>query len=60
MMQHYEIQICGSYSSKIYADGSAASTYGQTPPLVNASRKPGQWQSYDIIFNAPVFGAGPS
>lgn len=55
MMQRYEIQIYDSYSSKIYADGSAAAIYGQTPPLANASRKPGQWQSYDIIFKAPVF-----
>ncbi len=55
MMQRYEIQIYDSYSSKIYADGSAAAVYGQTPPLVNACRRPGEWQSYDIIFKAPVF-----
>lgn len=51
----YEVQIYDSYSSKIYADGSAAALYGQTPPLVNACRKPGAWQRFDIVFTAPVF-----
>lgn len=51
----YELQIYDSFSSKIYADGSAAAIYGQTPPLVNACLRPGQWQSYDVIFTAPVF-----
>lgn len=51
----YELQIYDSYSSKIYADGSAAALYAQTPPLVNACRKPGEWQSFDIVFTAPVF-----
>jgi len=51
----YEVQIYDSYSSKIYADGSAAAIYGQTPPLVNACRKPGAWQCFDIMFTAPVF-----
>jgi len=55
LMKHYEIQIYDSYSSCIYADGSAAAVYGQTPPLVNATRKPGEWQTYDIVFKAPVF-----
>jgi hypothetical protein len=50
-----EIQIFDSYDSKIYPDGQAAAIYGQTPPLVNACRKPGEWQSYDIVFLAPVF-----
>ncbi len=54
-MGMYELQIYDSYSSKIYADGSAAAMYGQTPPLVNACRKPGEWQQFDIIFTAPVF-----
>lgn len=54
----YELQIYDSYSSKIYADGSAAAIYGQTPPSVNACRRPGQWQSYDGIFTAPVFKDG--
>lgn len=51
----YELQIYDSFSSKIYADGSAAAIYGQTPPKVNVSRRPGEWQSYDVIFKAPVF-----
>ncbi|RMH12279.1 MAG: DUF1080 domain-containing protein [Planctomycetota bacterium] len=51
----YEIQILDSYDNKTYADGQAAALYGQWPPLVNASRKPGEWQTYDIIFEAPRF-----
>ena len=57
-MGHYELQVYDSFSSKIYADGSAAAIYGQTPPLVNATREPGKWQSYDIVFRAPVFEGG--
>lgn len=49
----YEIQILDSYRNPTYADGSAGSVYGQSPPAVNASRPPEQWQSYDIIFRAP-------
>ncbi len=55
LMQTYELQVYDSYSEKIYADGQCAAIYGETPPLVNASRKPGEWQSFDIIFHAPVF-----
>ncbi len=55
LMGLYEIQIYDSYQTLLYPDGQAASVYGQTPPLVNACRPPGQWQSYDIIFFAPVF-----
>jgi hypothetical protein len=55
LMGLYEIQIFDSYNEKIYPDGMAAAIYGQTPPLVNASRPPGQWQSYDIFFTAPRF-----
>ena len=54
----YELQIYDSFSSKIYADGSAAAIYGQTAPLVNACLRPGQWQSYDAVFTAPVFKDG--
>src|SRR5206468_3744115 len=43
--------------NRTYADGSASAMYGQFPPLVNASRKPGVWQAYDIIFTAPKFNA---
>lgn len=52
----YEIQILDSYENKTYADGQAGAVYGQFPPLVNASRKPGEWQTFDIIFEAPRFG----
>jgi hypothetical protein len=55
LMDLYEIQVLDSYNNKTYADGSAASIYGQYPPLVNASRKPGEWQTYDIVFHAPRF-----
>ncbi|HWA86309.1 MAG TPA: family 16 glycoside hydrolase [Opitutus sp.] len=51
----YEVQVLDSYQNKTYADGSAASVYGQYPPLVNASLPPGQWQTYDIIWTAPRF-----
>ena len=53
LMDHYEIQVLDSYNNKTYADGQAAAIYGQWPPLANASRKPGEWQSYDIVFDAP-------
>lgn len=55
IMNRYEIQVLDSYNNPTYADGQAASIYGQYPPLVNASRKPGEWQSYDIVFEAPLF-----
>lgn len=51
----YEFQVLDSYQNRTYADGSAASLYGQYPPAVNASRKPGEWQVYDIVFTAPRF-----
>jgi hypothetical protein len=54
-MGRYEIQILDSYNNRTYADGMAASIYGEWPPLVNAARKPGEWQSYDIAFEAPKF-----
>jgi hypothetical protein len=54
----YEIQIFDSYNEKLYPDGQAAAVYGQTPPLVNVCRKPGEWQTYDIVFTAPVFADG--
>ena len=58
MMGLYEIQVLDSYENETYADGQAASIYGQTPPLVNVCRPPGEWQTYDIIFNAPRFADG--
>jgi hypothetical protein len=53
----YEIQVLDSHENKTYADGSAGSVYIQYPPLVNASRPPGEWQSFDIIWTAPRFDA---
>lgn len=59
LMDTYEVQVLDSYDSKTYADGMVAAIYGQYPPLVNASRKPGEWQTYDIVFHAPRFdGSG--
>jgi hypothetical protein len=51
----YEVQVIETYTRQIYADGIAGAIYGQTPPLVNAARPPGEWQSYDIAFTAPRF-----
>ena len=53
----YEIQVLDSYQNKTYADGSAGSVYVQYPPLVNATRPPGEWQSYDVVWTAPRFDA---
>lgn len=53
----YEIQVLDSYQNKTYPNGQAASFYGHAAPLVNASRKPGEWQTYDIIFRPPKKGA---
>jgi hypothetical protein len=55
--QGYEIQILDSFENATYVNGQAASVYKQNPPLVNASRKPGEWQSYDVIWTAPAFHA---
>jgi len=60
LMSHYEIQVLDSYHNDTYADGQAAAVYGQTPPLVNACRPPGQWQAYDIVFHRPHFAADGS
>lgn len=51
----YELQVLDSYQNKTYANGQAASVYKQHAPLVNASRPPGEWQSYDVVFLAPRF-----
>lgn len=51
----YEIQIMDSFKNKTYVNGQAASIYKQTPPLANAMRPPGEWQTYDIVWTAPVF-----
>ena len=55
LMGLYEIQVLDSYKNPTYANGQAAAVYKQHIPLVNASREPGQWQAYDIIFKAPLF-----
>jgi 3-keto-disaccharide hydrolase len=57
MGARYEIQVLDSFENKTYPEGQAASVYNQRPPMVNASRKPGEWQTYDIIFTAPRFDA---
>lgn len=49
----YEVQVLDSYQNPTYADGQAGAIYGQWPPLANSTRKPGEWQSYDIVFEAP-------
>lgn len=51
----YELQVLDSYNNKTYVNGQAASIYKQSPPLVNANRKPGEWQTYDVIWMAPSF-----
>lgn len=56
-LTRYEIQVLDSYQNPTYADGSCASIYNQYPPLVNASRPPGEWQSFDILWTAPRFDA---
>jgi hypothetical protein len=53
----FEVQVLDSYQNPTYPDGQAAAMYGQYPPLVNASRPPGDWQTYDILFTAPRFTA---
>jgi hypothetical protein len=60
LMGLYEIQVLDSYRNDTYADGQSAALYGQAPPLVNASRPPGQWQTYDIVFRRPRFAADGS
>jgi hypothetical protein len=55
LMGKYEIQVLDSYENTTYADGQAGAIYGQYPPMVNASRPPGQWQTYDVVFRRPRF-----
>ncbi|MEQ8787251.1 MAG: DUF1080 domain-containing protein [Pirellulaceae bacterium] len=57
LMGKYEIQILDSYENETYFDGQCGAVYKQQPPIVNASRGPGQWQTYDILFEAPRFDA---
>jgi hypothetical protein len=57
LMERYEVQVLDSHGNLTYPDGQASAVYGQHPPLVNASRGPGDWQSYDIVFRRPRFDA---
>lgn len=56
----YEVQILDSYNNRTYRNGQAGAVYMQYTPLVNASRKPGEWQTYDIIYTAPRFSDSTS
>ena len=58
LMGQYEIQVLDGYDNPTYADGQAGGIYGQCPPLANACRKPGEWQTYDIIFEVPRWKDG--
>ena len=60
LMGKYEVQVLNSYINKTYPDGQAGAIYKQHPPLVNASRKPGKWQTYDIVFTAPRYNSDGS
>ena len=51
----YEVQVLDTYQNRTYADGHAGAVYGQSPPMVNASRAPGEWQQYDVVYRAPRF-----
>lgn len=55
LMGHYELQVLDSFQNKTYFHGQAGSIYKQHAPLVNASRQPGEWQTYDVIFQSPRF-----
>ncbi len=56
----YELQVLDSFNNKTYVNGQAGSLYKQYIPLVNASRKPGEWQTYDVVWTAPTFNADGS
>ncbi len=57
LQELYEVQVLDSYNNRTYRNGQAGSIYKQYAPLVNVCRKPGEWQSYDIIYTAPTFGS---
>jgi Domain of Unknown Function (DUF1080) len=56
----YELQVLDSYNNKTYANGQAGSIYKQSIPLANPNRKPGEWQTYDVVWTAPIFNADGS
>ncbi|MFT5130577.1 MAG: hypothetical protein ACI8W8_004208 [Rhodothermales bacterium] len=58
IMGKYEVQVLDNFENQTYPDGQCAAIYAQTPPMVNACRKPGEWQTYDIVWQAPVFADG--
>lgn len=58
LLRKYEIQVLDCYDNLTYPDGTTAAIYGQYPPLVNACRKPGEWQTYDIVFVTPHWEGG--
>ncbi len=60
LQENYEIQVLDSYENPTYSNGQCGALYKQSIPLVNACRKPGEWQSYDIIWTAPLFNADNS
>lgn len=55
LMGQYEIQVLDNYDNPTYPDGTVGGIYGQTPPRVNSIRKPGEWNTFDILWTAPVF-----
>jgi hypothetical protein len=55
LMSRYEIQVLDMWDNRTYADGQAGAIYGQWPPLANPARRPGEWNTYDIVFEAPKF-----
>jgi hypothetical protein len=57
LQEQYEVQVLDSYNNRTYRNGQAGAMYKQYPPLVNVCRKPGEWQTYDIIYTAPTFGS---
>jgi hypothetical protein len=58
LMSRYEIQVLDAWENPTYADGQAAAIYGQWPPLANPARRPGEWNTYDIVFEVPRFEGG--
>ncbi|HUA62505.1 MAG TPA: DUF1080 domain-containing protein [Verrucomicrobiae bacterium] len=58
VMSRYEIQVLDAWNNPTYADGQAGAIYGQWPPLVNPARPPGEWNTYEILFEAPRFEDG--
>jgi len=54
----YEIQVLDNYKNPTYADGQCGALYGRNVPLANVCRKPGEWQSYDVVFHRPTFKDG--